>query len=99
MRFIRGDYDVVLGMLERRIDGHSNSKSRVRQAVAIELRVPGVQPAPIHKALMRLADRGVAVTVATTNFDRLLEDAAKRVRPAIQTYALGGIPRPGPSGL
>lgn len=37
MRFIRGDYDVVLGMLERRIDGHSNSKSRVRQAVAIDL--------------------------------------------------------------
>jgi hypothetical protein len=97
MRFIRGDYDVVLGMLERRIDGHSNGKSRVRQTVASELRTPGIKPAPIHRALMRLADRGVAMTIATTNFDLLLEDAAKRVRPAVQTYALGGIPRPGPS--
>lgn len=94
-RFVRRDYDVVLGMLERRIDGYSNSKSRVRQAVALALRTPGVRPAPIHRALMRLADQGRAVTIATTNFDLLLEDAARRVRPAIQTYALGGIPRPG----
>jgi hypothetical protein len=97
MRFIREDYDVVLGMLERRIDGHSNGKSRVRQAVASELRTPGIKPAPIHRALMRLADRGGAVTIATTNFELLLEDAAKRSRPAVQTYALGGIPRPGRS--
>ena len=97
MRFIRGDYDVVLGMLERRIDGHSNGKSRVRQTVASELRTPGIKPAPIHRALMRLADRGGAVTIATTNFELLLEDAAKRSRPAVQTYALGGIPRPGRS--
>ncbi len=96
-RFIGGDYDVVLGMLERRMDGQSDGKSRVRQAVASELRAPGVQPAPIHRALMRLADRGGAVTIVTTNFDLLLEDAAKRSRPVVQTYALGGIPRPGHS--
>lgn len=94
-RFIREDYDVVLGMLERRIDGHTDDKSRVRQTVASELRAPGVQPAPIHRALLRLADRGVAVTIATTNFELLLEDAAKRSRPVVQTYALGAIPRPG----
>ena len=94
-RFINGDYDVVLGMLERRMDGQSHGKSRVRQAVAGELRVPGVKPAPIHRALMRLADRGGATTIVTTNFDLLLEDAAKNLRPAVQTYALGGIPRPG----
>jgi len=96
-RFIIGDYDVVLGMLERRMDGQSHDKSRVRQAVAGELRAPGIQPAPIHRALMRLADRGGAVTIATTNFELLLEDAANRSRPAVQTYALGGIPRPGRS--
>ena len=96
-RFINGDYDVALGMLERRMDGQSHNKSRVRQAVANELRAPGVRPAPIHRALMRLADRGGAVTIVTTNFELLLEDAAKRVRPAVQTYALGGIPRPGRS--
>jgi hypothetical protein len=94
-RFIRRDYDVVLGMLERRIDGQSHGKSRVRRVVAAELRPPGVQPAPIHRALMRLADRGGAVTIVTTNFELLLEDAAKRSRSAVQTYALGGIPRPG----
>jgi hypothetical protein len=94
-RFIQGDYDVVLGMLERRMDGQSHGKSRVRQAVASELRSPGIRPAPIHRALMRLADRGAAVTIVTTNFELLLEDAARGLRPAVQAYALGGIPRPG----
>lgn len=94
LRFIRRDYDVVLGMLERRIDGPSSGKSRVRQVVSNELR--GVRPAPIHRALMRLADRGGPVTIATTNFDFLLEEAAKNSRQAVQSYALGGIPRPGP---
>jgi len=96
-RFISGDYDVVLGMLERRMDGQSHCTSRVRQAVASELRTPSVQPAPIHRALMQLADRGETVTIVTTNFELLLERAAKRSRPAVQTYALGGIPRPGRS--
>ena len=96
-RFINGDYDVVLGMLERRMDLQSHGKSLVRQAVASELRAPEVKPAPIHRALMRLADRGGAVTIVTTNFELLLEDAAKRSRPAVQTYALGGIPKPGNS--
>ncbi len=92
-RFINGDYDVVLGMLERRIDRRSDAKSRVRQAVAAELRKPGIRPAPIHRALMRLADRGGAVTIVTTNFELLLE-SAKGQGQAIQTYSLGGIPRP-----
>lgn len=94
-RFIGGDYDVVLGMLERRMDERSGTNSRVRQAVATELRTPGVRPARIHRALMRLANRGGAVTIVTTNFDLLLEDAAKKSQLAVQTYALGGIPRPG----
>jgi hypothetical protein len=47
--------------------------------------------------LIRLADRGGAVAIVTTNFDLLLEDAAKRERTAVQTYALGGVPRPGRS--
>jgi hypothetical protein len=94
-RYVRGDYDVVLGMLERRIDSQSHGKSTVRQAVASILRAPGVGPSRIHRVLMRLADRGRgAVTIVTTNFDLLLEDAAKGVRPPVQTYALGGIPRP-----
>ncbi len=93
-RFIGRDYDVVLGMLERRIDDKSGGRSQVRQAVANELRSPSVRPASIHRALMRLADRGGAVTIVTTNFELLLQDASKRTRPTVQTYALGAIPRP-----
>ena len=94
-RFASGDYDVVLGMLERRIDGQSGPQSQVRSAIASALRQYGSQPAEIHRALMKLADRGGATTIITTNFDLLLEKAAKRQSPNVQTYSLGGIPRPG----
>jgi SIR2-like domain len=94
-RFVNGDYDVVLGMLERRMDGKSGGTSSVRRTVANVLRDPTVKPAPIHRALMRLSDRGGALAIVTTNFDLLLEKAAKVAQSKIQTYALGGIPRPG----
>ena len=48
----------------------------------------------MHRALMRLADRGGAVTIVTTNFDLLLEMAGKRLRSPVETYSLGSIPRP-----
>ena len=94
-RFIAGDYDVVLGMLERRIDGQTDTPSEVRKIVASEVRVPTIPPTAIHRALMSLADRGGSVSIVTTNFDLLLEKAATRSRLGIQSYALGGIPRPG----
>ena len=94
-RFINGDYDVVLGMLERRMDGQGFATSTVRNSVSTRLRPSGVKPASIHRALIRLADRGGVWTIVTTNFDLLLEDAAKRTHPHIQGYTLGGIPRPG----
>jgi len=95
-RFVAGDYDVVLGMLERRIDGQTgNNPTGVRQIIASEVRASNVPPAAIHRALMSLADRGGSVSIVTTNFDLLLEKAATRFRPGIQSYALGGIPRPG----
>jgi hypothetical protein len=94
-RYFKGEHDVVLGMLERRMDTPSYAKSCVRQAVAAELRRPGIRPAPIHHELMRLADRGGALTIVTTNFDVLLEDAARKRHRPVQTYSLGGIPRPG----
>ena len=94
-RFIAADYDVVLGMLERRIDGQPHGASRVREEICKELRSHGTKPALIHRALMTLADRGGATTIVTTNFDLLLEHAVKRSLPSVQTYSLGGIPRPG----
>ncbi len=94
-RFVAGDYDVVLGMLERRIDGQTGNPSGVMQIIASEVRAANVPPAAIHRALMSLADRGGSVSIVTTNFDLLLEKAASRSRPGIQSYAPGSIPRPG----
>lgn len=98
-RFDSGDYDVVLGMLERRLDGDATLAGKVRQTVCTQLRYvldrsgTLVPPAPsgLHKTLMRLSERDSAVTVATTNFDCLLERASPKRVP---TYSLGGIPRP-----
>ena len=114
-RFIAGEYDVVLGMLERRLDGLTREDSKVRTRVAELLRSPpdtrtsttgGTatdldddkrrtgRPALIQRALIRLADRGGVTTIMTTNFDLLLEGAAKKLRVPAQIYALGSIPRP-----
>ena len=115
-RFNAGEYDVVLGMLERRLDGLTREDSKVRTRVTELLRsshglrgsaTGGIaadpddadrphtdHPAPIHRALIRLADRGGTTTIMTTNFDLLLESAAKRLRVPGQSYALGSIPRP-----
>ena len=118
-RFIAREYDVVLGMLERRLDSRTREDSKVRARIVELLRSsrskPGPatskpeemaaglydtdaphtgNPAPIHRALVRLADRGGATTIMTTNFDLLLEAAARKLRVRAQTYALGSIPRP-----
>ena len=93
-RFKRRDYDVALGMLERRMDDSPSGTSRVRAAVAQVLRAVGVRPAPIHKTLMRLSNRGVASSIVTTNFDLLLQAGARKDQK-METYTLGGIPRPG----
>lgn len=93
-RFVKGDYDVVLGMLERRLDNQTDRSSRVRHTTIDLIRQRAKQPAPIHKALMRLADRGGATAIVTTNFDRLLEVAGRRIGADVESYALGSIPRP-----
>ncbi|MBT9499799.1 MAG: SIR2 family protein [Burkholderiaceae bacterium] len=97
-RFDRGDFDVVLGMLERRIDGTATTRGKVRQELLQLVRTVSVngkseipRPAPIHRSLIRLADRGAAVSIATTNFDRLLQAASAK---PVETHSLGAIPRP-----
>lgn len=92
-RFIVGDYDVVLGMLERRLDGESHRDSSVRTAIEDILRNSTSGPAAIHRAIMRLADRGGALSIVTTNFEHLLEAAVPK-KTIVQSYTLGGIPRP-----
>lgn len=96
LRFVKGDYDVVLGMLERRLDGQSRGDSQVRREVIRQLRSNSKSPADIHKALISLADRDGSRTIVTTNFDLLLEVAAQRLRSRVETYSLGAIPRPSP---
>ena len=118
-RYHASEYDVVLGMLERRLDSRTRKDSTVRTRVAKLLRSareaqnsaipapthvrdakPDVdkptvpRPSSLHRSLMRLANRAGPTTIMTTNFDRLLETAAKRLRVRAQTYALGSIPRP-----
>lgn len=96
-RFVQGDYDVALGMLERRIDKTSAPTTKVRSAVCSILRDSGKKPAEIHKSLISLANRGSVTTIVTTNFDLLLELAAKSQRKDLEGYSLASIPRPGRS--
>lgn len=96
-RFIQGDYDVALGMLERRIDQTASPTTKVRTAISDILRGLSKQPAAIHKSLLSLSDRGGVTTIVTTNFDLLLEVAARHQKKKLQTYSLASIPRPGKS--
>jgi hypothetical protein len=99
-RFVLSDFDVVLGMLERRIDGQSDKSSKIRNTVKslIKNGLPGLpkepQPAPIHRAIVRLSDRGGASAIITTNFDLLLEEASKKIGSSLETYSLNSLPRP-----
>lgn len=103
-RFSSGEYDVVLGMLERRIDANTGtgSTSKVRDTVCDLVRtVPdasGKRTKPtssdIHRSLIRLADRGGTATIVTTNFDLLLETAQPRGKRRLRSLSLGAMPRP-----
>ena len=95
-RFRLGEYDVVLGMLERRMDDRTHRDSRVRRTVTQVLRQASASPQRIHHNLIRLADRGPAATIVTTNFDRLLDIAYQKAVSRSDTHSLGAIPRPRP---
>ena len=45
--FISGEYDVALGMLERRLDSHTCEDSKVRSRVNEILRSPRLEPKPV----------------------------------------------------
>ena len=101
-QFTQKKYDVVLGMLMRRLDNQQEDNNRVKPKV-IECLNVAKKPEKIHSALMRLANRGSAVTIITTNFDLLLEKAGKKIKDEenlsenynnIETYSLDSIPRP-----
>lgn len=90
-RFTEGDYDVVLGMLERRNSDTSGAASPMRIAAA-EILDAADRPNSLHRSISRLARRSGRLFVATTNFDRLHERAERGAKPP--SYGLEGLPRP-----
>jgi SIR2-like domain len=90
--FTDDEFDVVLGMLERRLDSGAASTSSMRQAVNEIL--AHAQPNGLHASLVRLGQRFGRPFIATTNFDPLLGTAASRRRMSPKVFVLGAMPRP-----
>lgn len=90
-RFVGGEFDLVLGMLERRMVGSEDGVSRLRHAAAKVLDA-AKEPNALHRSLDLLARRYGDLFIATTNFDLLHELAAKKPKPP--SYGLEGLPRP-----
>lgn len=87
------EFDVVLGMLERRLDSGASSASSMRKAVS-EILARTRQTNELHVSLARLGQRFGRPFIATTNFDALLGTAASRRKLSPKIYALGAMPRP-----
>lgn len=90
-RFVSNEFDMVLGMLERRMSRASETISRLRVAAGRVLDAAD-EANPLHNSLDVLARRFGDLFLATTNFDRLHEKAAGD--PAPPSYGLEGLPRP-----
>lgn len=92
-RFAIGEYDNALGMLERRIEISPSNSSAMRREVA-RILAAATRPNRLHSSLAKLGQRFGRPFLATTNFDRLLENAASRQRLRPETFSLGAMPRP-----
>lgn len=91
-RFAGAEYDVALGMLERRTAASGDAVRGMRAAAAKVLNA-AEEPNALHTSLNVLGRRFGAPFIATTNFDMLHERAAgQRLRP--RSFGLGGLPRP-----
>jgi SIR2-like domain len=90
-RFVSSEFDMVLGMLERRMSRTSETISRLRVAAAKVLDKADAANS-LHLSLDTLARRFGDVFLATTSFDLLHEKAAGE--PAPPSYGLEGLPRP-----
>jgi hypothetical protein len=94
LKFFAGsEYDVALGMLERRIDGDPGQASTLRIATDKVLKRT-TTPNGLHTSLVRLGQRYGKTLLVTTNFDRLLGIAAKNAKYSDKSFALGEIPNP-----
>jgi NAD-dependent SIR2 family protein deacetylase len=91
--FTDDEFDVVLGMLERRLDSGAANTSSMRYTVN-EILARARQPNQLHVSLVRLGQRFGRPFIATTNFDPLLGIAASRRRMSPKVFVLGAMPRP-----
>ena len=91
--YFDGEYDVSLGLLEDRLSEGLDTESLVRKEVSRILYSVST-PSSLHKAIIKLSDRGGTTTVVTTNFDLLLQKAAKKENLKLEAYSIGEIMRP-----
>ena len=92
--FKRGQYDIVLELLERRLPG---GRIKVRQALVETLKPNLDREGAIntHISLLKLArDKERKLRLVTTNFDRLFHIAASFTNQQFQTYAAPNLPVP-----
>lgn len=92
--FSEDEFDLALGLLERRMFSDDKSPNLMREEVERILRNDNVKPSDIHKSIIKLSDRGNGLAVVTTNFDLLLEEAGKSLKKAQASYSIGEIMRP-----
>jgi len=92
--FCEDEFDLTLGLLERRMYSDDKKPSLVRKEVELILRAENRKPSDLHKSIIRLSDRGNGLAVVTTNFDLLLEAAGKSLKKIQATYSIGEIMRP-----
>lgn len=92
--FKRGQYDIVLELLERRLPG---GRIKVRQTL-VEALKPNLDregAVNTHASLLKLArDKEDKLRLVTTNFDRLFHIAAEQNKQLFQTYVAPNLPVP-----
>ena len=92
--FCEAEYDLVLGLLERRLDTRSHDRVEIRTKVAEIFHESNAKFSSLHQSIIDLSNRGDGLAVITTNYDLLLEAAAKNLKNNQHTYSIGGIMRP-----
>ena len=81
-------------MIERRLEGHAQNESSVREAIRAELSRSGSSHNSLHSSLLRLADRSRYTALVSTNQDRMFDSAARSLRLKLKSYCISQIPRP-----
>lgn len=92
--YARNRFDAALDLLERRVPGQRIAvRSALAKALKPKLRRKGA--ANTHAALLQLARcREDSLRLVTTNFDRVFEQVAKRIKQPINAYSAPMLPIP-----